>query len=200
MTVTYLLRHGRTSLSRSYIANGDPSRMVFLDEVGIEQCRHAADGLSAASIAICVVSEFPRTQQTASLIVAESVPRTIDPRLNEVKYGRFENGPWTAYGTWLRNRGPDAAPPGGESQRAVVQRVLTGLHHCLTMPGPRLVVGHGLMISMILQLMRNGSPYDHDLPEGPYVHPLPLADNQLRELIAVGMTRAGRHLGDVRTA
>ncbi|GAB1645524.1 histidine phosphatase family protein [Krasilnikovia sp. MM14-A1259] len=189
--MTYLLRRGRTSLSRSYTANGDPSRMVFLDDVGIEQCRRAAAEPSAARIATCVVSEFPRTRQTASLIVAESVPRMIDPRLNEISYGRFENGPWMTYGTWLRDHGADVAPPGGESRRAAAHRIMAGLRQQLAMPGPRLVVGHGLMISMILQLMRNGSLDDHDLPESPYVHALPLADHQLRELIAGGMSRDG---------
>ncbi len=60
MSVTYLLRHGRTRLSASHIVNGDPRTAVPLDEVGIAQCRRVACASWTTSIAACVVSQFAR--------------------------------------------------------------------------------------------------------------------------------------------
>lgn len=189
MTISYLLRHGRTALSAAYQANGDPSSATPLDAMGVQQCSRVAATSWPAMIATCVTSEFLRCQQTAQLIVGPHVRLLIEPDLNEINYGAFEGGPWMAYGDWLRHHGPNATPPGGESRRTAVRRILRGLDRCLTLPGPRLIAGHGLMISIVLQLLQNGSTDDWDLPEGAYVRPLPLADQHLRELVDVGLGR-----------
>lgn len=200
MTISYLLRHGRTALSHAYVANGDPSTAVLLDAVGISQCHRAAVAPWLATVSTCVVSEFRRTHQTADLIVPPSVPRLIEPRLNEINYGCFEGGPWLAYGAWLRDNGVDVPPPGGEARQAAIRRILLGLGYCLTLPGPRLVVGHGLMISAILQLRQNASLDKTDLPESPYVAPLPLVDQDLRDLINSGLDANGAFEGRAQPA
>jgi 2,3-bisphosphoglycerate-dependent phosphoglycerate mutase len=159
MSMTYLLRHGRTQLSAVHVANGDPSTVVPLDSVGIAQCRRLARAPWTTSITRCFVSQFARTAQTAELILGEPAPpMAIEPALNEIKYGCFEGSPWMIYGRWLRQAGPAARPPGGgESRREAVGRILSGLTACLSAPGPRLVVGHGLMISVVLQLLHHES-------------------------------------------
>jgi broad specificity phosphatase PhoE len=43
--ITYLLRHGQTSLSASYRLNGDPRLALFLDGTGREQCHHARSAI-----------------------------------------------------------------------------------------------------------------------------------------------------------
>jgi len=185
VSVTYLLRHGRTRLSAAHIANGDPSTAVPLDHVGTVQCRRVARSPWTTSIESCVVSQFTRTRQTAELILGEPAPpMLVEPAFNEIKYGYFEGTPWMIYGRWLRQAGPAAQPPGGgESRREAVRRLLGGLACCLSAPGPRLVVDHGLMISVVLQLL-HGEPIDAwDLPEAPYARPIPIDDFRLRRIV-----------------
>jgi len=137
------------------------------------------------------VSQFTRTRQTAELILGPGRSQVVNPDLNEIKYGCFEGTPWMAYVGWLRQMGPSTRPPGGgEARREAVQRVLCGLTACLSAPGPRLVVGHGLMISVLLQLLQR-KPIDvWDLPEGPYVRPLLLDDARLRRIIDAGLDQS----------
>ena len=137
-----------------------------------------------STIATCVVSEFPRTSQTAGLLLGSAQPvLATEPRLNEINYGMYEGQPWMAYGAWLRCAGLGAIPPGGESRNAAVGRMLAGLAGSLDLPGPRLVVGHGLMISALLQLLRGRGLDRWDLPDAPYVKPIPLTDQRLRQLV-----------------
>ncbi len=190
MSVTYLLRHGRTRLSASHIVNGDPRTAVPLDEVGIAQCRRVACASWTTSIAACVVSQFARTRQTAELILGEAArPMFVEPALNEIRYGSFEGSRWLTYGRWLRQAGLAARPPGGgESRRDAVQRLLHGLAVCLSAPGPRLIVGHGLMISVVLQLVREEPTEALNLQEAPYVRPLPLDDARLSRILTDRLT------------
>jgi len=175
MEITYVLRHGRTELSARYIASGDPARPVHLDAAGVAQCQQLAAARWIPTIVTCVISQFPRTRQTAELLLGPAQPvMVVEPRLNEINYGGFEGQPWMAYGAWLRRAGPGAVPPAGESRDAAIGRVLEGLTGCLDLPGPRLVVGHGLMISTLLQLLRRRGLNRWDLPEAPYVKPIPL--------------------------
>ncbi len=189
MAVTYVLRHGRTELSAGYIASGDPALPVQLDATGMAQCRRLAAAEWLPAIATCIVSEFPRTRQTAELLLGYAGPVPVtDSRLNEINYGIYEGQPWMAYGAWLRGAGLGAVPPGGESRNAAVGRMLAGLAGSLDLPGPRLVVGHGLMISALLQLLRGRTLDRWDLPDAPYVKPIPLTDQRLRQLITAYRT------------
>lgn len=188
MPISYLVRHGRTQASASYIATGDPALPIYLDSAGIAQCRRLSHAGWLPGIASCITSEFPRARQTAHLLLSGHQPALSEQRrLNEIGYGRFEGGPWMAYGAWLHNAGPDVAPEGGEARTAALKRMLEGLSHCLTLPGPRLIVGHGLMISALLQLMADRSLRASDLPEAPYVTPIPLPDERVAELIDNGL-------------
>lgn len=184
MPVSYVMRHGRTQASASHIATGDPTMPIYLDSVGTAQCHRRAKAGWIPSIASCITSEFPRARQTARVLLTGHQPAMIEqPLLNEISYGRFEGGPWMAYGAWLRDAGPDVAPEGGEARTAAIKRMLEGLSRCLTMPGPRLVIGHGLMISALLQLMAERPLRAFDLPEAPYVTAIPLTDERLAELV-----------------
>lgn len=185
MSVSYILRHGRTDRSARYITSGDPAVSVPLDGTGVAQCRRRAHAGWISDVVTCVVSEFGRTSETAKLLLGARRPRTIvDSRLNEINYGGFEGRPWMAYGTWLRSAGPNVVPPGGgEARTAAIDRMLAGLADCMRHPGPRMVVGHGLMISALLQLMADRPLRSLDLPEAPYVTPLPLTDARLAELL-----------------
>jgi probable phosphoglycerate mutase len=186
---TFVIRHGRTALSATYQVNGDPTAAMPLDEVGVQQCAVHRGARWLQGIAVTVTSRFPRTKQTADLLLAGAVPNVVDPQLDEIDYGHFEGGPWLRYGAWLREHGPGAVPSGSsESWYGATDRLLAGLANCLDLPSPRLVVGHGVLVSVLLALRNtDGPPNGAALPEAPYVSPLKLTDAELRELVQRGV-------------
>jgi 2,3-bisphosphoglycerate-dependent phosphoglycerate mutase len=184
--ITYLLRHGQTSLRASHRVNGDPRLAVSLDDTGREQCRRARAATPVAEIRSCVGSEFPRAVETAELILRGArVPVAADQRLNELDYGAFEGRPFSEYAAWLRQHGPLGRPPGAtESQREAIGRMLDGLRSALTLRGPRLVVTHGLALSVISWRQCHSLADEAILfPEAPCATPMVLADADLRMTI-----------------
>lgn len=188
MTTTYLMRHARTAQSASYVCSGVADDSVALDEVGREQCRQ----LSAAkldwlrNVRTVITSDFIRAKQTAGLLIGDRpMTRLVEPRLNEIDYGEFEGRPWLEYGAWLRRAGPAAPVKGGyESWLEAVHRLIAGLGDCASHPGPRLVVGHGLLISVVRALQGDEMHLDpFRLPEAPYVQPLVFSDGDLRAVL-----------------
>jgi len=191
--ITYLLRHGQTSLSVSYRVNGDLRFAVPLDEAGREQCRRAR--IPVAEIRSCVSSEFHRAVETAEVILQSAkVPVTADQRLNELDYGAFEARPFGEYAVWLCQHGPDARPPGAtESQRGAIRRMLDGMRSALTLPGPRIVVTHGLALSVISWRQHHELTEGAVLfPEAPCATPIVVADADLRRTIDALATDLGR--------
>ena len=195
MTMTYLLRHGRTHLSALHQVNGDPAIGVALDEAGVSQCQALADAAWLGTVATCVTSRFLRTQQTADhLLGTHRSERIIEPRLDEVPYGTFEGGPWLTYGAWLAEHGPFVRPSGGrESLYEATVRLLDGLASVLDRPGPRLVVGHGHLVALIQRLqMQPTSLTELRFPEATYVSPIVLSDSDLATGIAAGQSLLAR--------
>lgn len=193
--ITYLLRHGQTSLSASYRLNGDPRLALFLDGTGREQCRLARSAIPIAEIQSCVTSDFPRAVQTAKLILQRArIPVTSDRQLDELDYGAFEGRPFTEYAAWLGLQGPRARPPGAtESQREGIRRMLDGLRSALVVPGPRLVVTHGLALSVVAWRQQHAlAPEDVMFPETPCATPMVLADAEMRSIIDTLTTDLGR--------
>ncbi|BCJ36367.1 hypothetical protein Athai_38700 [Actinocatenispora thailandica] len=180
--VTYVLRHGRTAYSASYRVNGDPQIPVYLDRTGRVQCREARDTLPPQTLASCVSSPFPRAIQTARLLTADRPPDIqVDPSLGEIDYGEFEGGPFTAYARWLTSHGPHARPAGaGESQHEALTRMLRGLRRCLQLPGPRLVVTHGLLLSVLAARRLDGHVC---FPEALYATPRLYSDHDLTQVL-----------------
>jgi probable phosphoglycerate mutase len=179
--LTYLVRHARTRYSADYRANGRPDVAVPLDQDGRSQCVSARVVLPVESIAICLVSQFGRTAQTAELLLAgRTVPLVVDGRLDEIDYGDFEGGPFLEYGRWLRTYGPWRRPPGArESQREAIVRMIDGLRGVLAHPGPRLVVAHGLLLSVV-NSTRTGKPLTGTFfPEAPHLTPETFTDEDL---------------------
>jgi len=200
--ITYLLRHGQTSLSVSYRVNGDSRLVMPLDETGREQCRRARGAIPVAEIRSCVSSEFPRAVQTAELILQDAeIPITADRRLNELDYGTFEARPFGEYAAWLCQHGPHGKPPGAaESQREAIWRMLDGLRAALTLPGPRLVVSHGLALSVVSWRQRHALAEEAILfPEIPCATPMVFADAYLRTITDALTTDLGREVDTMST-
>lgn len=193
--ITYLLRHGQTPFSASYRVNGDPRLALFLDETGLEQCRLARSAIPVAEIRSCVTSDFPRAFQTAKLILeGVDVSVTSDWQLGELDYGAFEGRPFTEYAAWLGQHGPRARPPGAtESQREGIRRMLEGLRSAVVSPGPRLVVTHGLVLSVAAWRQQHAlAPGDVMFPETPCATPMVVADAEMRSIVDALITDLDR--------
>lgn len=149
---TYVLRHGPTDYSRRYLVNGDPTKPVHLSEDGRRALTKGWNSLPLHKVRTWTASEFPRVQQTAHLLMGVPAPELIiDPQLNELDYGQFEGNPFLDYAAWLDGHGADERPPGsGESQSEGIRRMLTGVLAALDHPGPRVLVAHGLLVSVLL--------------------------------------------------
>ncbi len=182
---TYLLRHAPTSYSTAYRVNGDPAMGVPLTSEGVAACYAARPLLPSGEVVACVRSMFDRCVRTAELVTAGRVEVFPEARLNELDYGMFEGGAFLDYAYWLAEHGPHVVPPGGrESQVEGIVRMLTGLRCAMDQPGPRLVVAHGLLVSVInWALFHPGcSLTDVFLPAAPCVKPLVIGDEQLDAL------------------
>lgn len=183
---TYLLRHAPTAYSVAYRINGDPAVDVQLTDDGVAACQKARSKVPSDAVATCVTSTFDRCVRTAELITACQVELHRDARLNELDYGVYEGDPFLAYACWLAEHGPRVRPPGArESQAEGIVRMLTGLRAALGWPGPRLVVAHGLLVSVVQWAQSH--PYqpltDVFLPAARCLTPLVIGDADLRTLI-----------------
>jgi probable phosphoglycerate mutase len=116
----------------------------------------------------------------------------VDPQLNELDYGIFEGAPFLSYGEWLDRHGADEPPEGAaETQREGILRMLKALSVVHGHPGDRVIVGHGLLTSVLIWGLssRRQARLPLFLPEAPYVEPLALSDDELTDLTAVLLDR-----------
>ena len=189
---TYILRHGQTAYSERYLVNGDLTQSIPLSEEGQRAANRARSAVDATVVRTWVASEFPRTQQTASLLKNyPSANPVIDARLNELDYGGYEGGPFLDYAAWLERHGAGQRPPGArESQQEGIWRMLVGVLAALQRPGPRVVVCHGLLVSVLLWHRDRSprAPMPLFFPEAPCAEPLAVPDDVLFDWIRVLLT------------
>jgi probable phosphoglycerate mutase len=196
---TYLIRHASTTYSTRYLLNGDPSVALPLDPGGIAACERLRAAGSLSGIRTWITSEFPRARQTVALLGGDTgAEPQIDPRLNELDYGAFEGGPFLDYAAWLGFHGPWARPPSAtESQRGGIARMLAGVQAALMRSAPRVVVAHGLLLSVLAWALDEapGTPMPLFFPEAACLDPLVIADARLVRLLARLLAEAG-HIDD----
>jgi probable phosphoglycerate mutase len=112
----------------------------------------------------------------------------VEPQLDEIDYGCFEGKPFMEYAAWLRASGQTARPPSArESQWEGMRRMLAGVGAVLQSPGPRVVVAHGLLMSVFTWALQHpevqGAPPPF-LPEAAYLTPLIMQDHALLSLVS----------------
>ena len=79
-----LVRHGESEGNVRHEINDDPRRVVSLTERGRTQAVAAAERLRGVPFTHAYVSEFPRAQQTAAILLRHhDLPLRVDARLNE---------------------------------------------------------------------------------------------------------------------
>jgi broad specificity phosphatase PhoE len=151
-----LTRHAESAFSAKDLLNGDPYRWNRLTRKGRKQARRLGQQLRDRPIDLCVTTRFPRTRETADIALdGRPIPRLVVPDLDDVRVGEFEGKPVEDCRRWLREHGPGARIPGGESRAQAVLRHVQGYRVMLARQEPViLAVGHGLPITAVLLAMR----------------------------------------------
>lgn len=82
------MRHGQSNYNVLQLCNDDPEQDVYLTELGKQQAREVANKVQNEKIDVIVVSELPRTRQTAEIINQDhQVPIIMQPVLNDIHTG-----------------------------------------------------------------------------------------------------------------
>lgn len=191
--INFILRHGQTDHSLQHLVNGDPTCPVYLNRAGEQTCIRVRSSIDFRDVRTWVTSDFPRAQQTARLLKGSSVTSVrVERGLNELDYGTFEGAPFLTYGDWLARHGADKRPRGSaESQREAILRMLEALRTVTGYPGDRVIIAHGLLVSVLawgLSEPRESMP-PLFMPEAPYLKPLEVPDGELVDLLATLISR-----------
>jgi broad specificity phosphatase PhoE len=179
------VRHGESEYSAEALVNGDPRIACGLTELGRQQARQLGERLRGEPIGLCVVTEFPRTHETADLVLGErEIPRLVLAELNDPFYGEFEGRALSDYRAWAATHGPRDVPPGGgESRVAIASRYVGGLRVLLGRPeSTLLVVCHSLPIAFAVAAADGRSPRAK-MPLITYAEPHVLYTDQLEEAV-----------------
>jgi broad specificity phosphatase PhoE len=179
------VRHGESVFSVKALVNGDPSIACGLTEVGQQQARQLGERLASEPIGLCVVTEFPRTRETADLVLGDrEIPRLVVPELNDPFYGEFEGRALADYRQWAATHGPEDAPPGGgETRLAIARRYVRGFRILLERPeSSLLVVCHSLPIAFAVAAADGRGPRAK-MPLITYAEPHVLYAGQLAQAV-----------------
>ncbi len=117
MRLLLLARHGQSLFNVDRIVNGDPAVDRGLSPLGIQDAHKLHGQIAGIAIDLCVVSEFPRAQQTARLALEgrNDIPLEVDPGLNDIRIGELEGQSLDDYRDWKHAHRHSDPFPGGES-------------------------------------------------------------------------------------
>lgn len=119
----WFMRHGETNYNRLGLCNDNPMRNVHLTDTGIRQAEQAAEQLRHKPLRRILVSELPRTRQTAEIINRyHQVPVESHPALNDIQSG-FDGRPVAEYFAAISHDPLHARVRGGESLLDHKQRI-----------------------------------------------------------------------------
>ena len=168
-----LVRHGQSDWNLKNLFTGwkDPD----LSPKGIEEASAAGRRLKAQGLAfdLAFTSALTRAQHTLTLVLAElatpALPATRDQALNERDYGDLSGlnkdearKKWGEEQVHIWRRSYDVAPPGGESLKDTVARVLP--YYCqhilpAVLDGKRvLVAAHGNSLRALVMVLDKLTP------------------------------------------
>jgi broad specificity phosphatase PhoE len=117
MRLLLLARHGQSLFNVDKVVNGDPALDRGLSPLGIDEARRLHGQIAGVSIDLCVVSEFPRAQETArlALVGRDDIPFEVDRDLNDIRIGELEGRTLDDYRAWKSAHDHGDPFPGGES-------------------------------------------------------------------------------------
>jgi broad specificity phosphatase PhoE len=170
-----IARHGQSLLNVEGLVNGDPARDQGLSELGREEAEGLGRQVAAVAIDVCVVTEFPRTHETAGLaLTGRDVPWVVEPGLNDIRIGELEGRTLEDYRSWKRAHTRDDAFPGGESLNDAARRYADAFERVLARDEPTiLVVCHEIPVRYAVNAAAGSDDLDaplHDVANAsPYV-------------------------------
>lgn len=141
--MVYCMRHGQTNYNIKRLCNDNPDADVHLTESGRRQARDAAVGLQRVPLEKIIVSQLPRTRETAEIINRHhGVDILTHPQINDIRSG-FDGQPVRYYQRAIARDPLHARPEGGESLVEHKQRVVSFIDWLRRQPfGTVLVVAH----------------------------------------------------------
>jgi probable phosphoglycerate mutase len=194
MVTLLLSRHGRSLFNVDGVINGDPTRDRGLAPEGREEAVELGCQIAAIAIDLCVVSEFPRAQQTAELALGRRETATIvDPGLNDIRIGSLEGETLAEYRAWKSaHTRTDPMPGGGESLDGAARRYADAFERLLQRgEATILCVCHELLVRYAVNAAAGSDQLDfplHDVRNAtPYVFDdagLRRAVDRIRELVS----------------
>jgi broad specificity phosphatase PhoE len=118
------------------VVNGAPALDRGLSPLGLDEARKLRRQVAGIAIDLCVVSEFPRAQQTARLALEgrDAIPWQIDAELNDIRVGSLEGDTLEDYRTWKHAHARADAFPGGESLDDAARRYARAYERLLERP------------------------------------------------------------------
>jgi 2,3-bisphosphoglycerate-dependent phosphoglycerate mutase len=168
-----LIRHGQSEWNLKNLFTGwkDPD----LTEVGIKEARAAGQRLKAKGIGFDKVftSALTRAQHTTNLVLEElgqsNLEQVRDWRINERDYGDLSGlnkaeaaKKWGDEQVMIWRRSYDTPPPGGESLRDTLARVLPYYNQeilpCVLRGERTVVVAHGNSLRALLMVLERATP------------------------------------------
>ncbi len=118
-----LVRHGESDANVADRISDDPARSINLTERGKAQAEAAAGSLVPLRFRHAYVSQFPRAQQTAAILLRRRDCRLqIDARLNERRSG-MDGLPVSAFDDLVRADPLRIKPERGESFLQLMERL-----------------------------------------------------------------------------
>ena len=168
-----LVRHGQSEWNLKNLFTG--WRDVDLTEKGIEEARNAGRKLKAQGITFNVTftSALKRAQRTLDLVLEEmgqtGLPIIADAALNERDYGDLSGlnkddarAKWGEDQVHVWRRSYDVPPPGGESLKDTVARVLPyyvqEILPCVLRGQRVLVAAHGNSLRALIMVLEKLTP------------------------------------------
>jgi broad specificity phosphatase PhoE len=192
MRLLLLARHGQSSFNVDRVVNGDPQLDRGLSPLGIEEAGKLHGQLAGVSIDLCVVSEFPRAQQTARLALEgrDDIPFEIDSDLNDIRLGELEGRTLDEYRHWKQAHTHADPFPGGESLNDAARRYAAAYERLLQRDEVTILcVCHEIPVRYAI----NGADGSADL-DWP-IHGIANATPYVFD--AAGLERAARRLAEV---
>ena len=146
----YFLRHGQSNYNVKDLCNSDPTKKVYLTELGIKQIEKASEVLKNEKLDVIFISQFPRTKQSADIINKfHNVKIKKDKRINDRKTG-FEGKSYYDYIKAIEKDKFFIKPKGGESFQDEKKRVFSFLKDLIKISyNTVLIVTHEEIIKIV---------------------------------------------------
>ena len=110
MRLLLLARHGQSLFNVDGIVNGDPARDGASRRRAARRQAPWPSSSRRSQIDLCVVSRFPRAQETARIALGEAerrrCPRVVDGDLDDIRIGELEGRTLADYRAWKHGRTP----------------------------------------------------------------------------------------------